>query len=66
MHIQILGELHLEIERATGHDESSTTMKFLFLYTILHGIGEIGWTVEARLFERLTIQLKLFKKVFFR
>ncbi|KAG6876118.1 hypothetical protein C0992_000914 [Termitomyces sp. T32_za158] len=66
MKIQILSDLHLEIERT-----SSTPGCEFYSYDIpvraenLALLGDIGWTVDDRLFEWLEVQLKLFKTVFF-
>ncbi|KAH0581699.1 hypothetical protein J132_00641 [Termitomyces sp. J132] len=66
MQIQILSDLHLEIERP-----SSTLGREFYYYDIpvraehLALLGDIGWTIDDRLFEWLEAQLKLFKTVFF-
>ncbi|KAI0061039.1 Ser/Thr protein phosphatase protein [Artomyces pyxidatus] len=66
MQIQIISDLHLEIERP-----GSEPGREFYHYNIpvraehLALLGDIGWTVEDRLFEWLEAQLKLFKTVFF-
>ena len=66
MYIQILSDLHLEIERH-GHGPGQE----FYYYDIpvraehLALLGDIGWTVDDRFFDWLKIQLKLFKVVYF-
>lgn len=66
MQIQILSDLHLEIERP-----NSEPGREFYHYDIpvraetLALLGDIGWTVEDRLFEWLRDQLRLFKTIFF-
>jgi UDP-2,3-diacylglucosamine pyrophosphatase LpxH len=66
MHIQVLSDLHLEIERqgyGPGHE--------FYHYDIpvraeqLALLGDIGWTMDDRFFEWLKTQLKQFKVVYF-
>ncbi|KAG6899946.1 hypothetical protein C0993_005069 [Termitomyces sp. T159_Od127] len=66
LQIQILSDLHLEIERPNGtpgcefyHYDIPVRAEHLAL------LGDIGWTIDDRLFEWLEAQLKLFKTVFF-
>ncbi|KAF9065039.1 Ser/Thr protein phosphatase protein [Rhodocollybia butyracea] len=66
MQIQILSDLHLEIERAT----TAPGQEF-YHYNIpansdtLVLLGDIGWTTEPRLFEWLELQLRKFQTIFF-
>ena len=66
MKVQILSDLHLEIER-TGAKEGEQ----FYTYDIparaehLALLGDIGWTVNDGLFDWLREQLKVFKTVFF-
>ncbi|KAI0061045.1 Ser/Thr protein phosphatase protein [Artomyces pyxidatus] len=66
MQIQILSDVHLEIER-----QGSPPGREFYHYEIpvraehLALLGDIGWTVEDRLFEWLEAQLTRFKTVFF-
>ncbi|OBZ73205.1 hypothetical protein A0H81_06951 [Grifola frondosa] len=66
MQIQILSDLHLEIER-----QGSAPGREFYHYEIpvraehLALLGDIGWTIDDRLFEWLRVQLKLFKTVYF-
>lgn len=66
MQLQILSDLHLEIERP-----GSAPGQEVYYYDIpvradhLALLGDIGWTVEPRLFIWLKDQLKLFKTIFF-
>ncbi|KAI0047035.1 Ser/Thr protein phosphatase protein [Auriscalpium vulgare] len=61
MQVQILSDLHLEIERPGSE---------FYQYDVpvraeqLALLGDIGWTVDGRFFEWLERQLKLFKTVF--
>ncbi|CAL1707210.1 unnamed protein product [Somion occarium] len=66
MQVQILSDLHLEIERQGGapgrefyHYDIPVRAEHLAL------LGDIGWTVDERLFQWLRDQLKLFKTVYF-
>ncbi|KAH0579970.1 hypothetical protein H2248_002790 [Termitomyces sp. 'cryptogamus'] len=66
MQIQILSDLHLEIERP-----NSTPGREFYHYDIpvqaphLALLGDIGWTIDDRLFEWLESQLKRFETIFF-
>lgn len=66
MQIQILSDIHLEIERQGGnpgqefyHYEIPVQAENLAL------LGDIGWTIDDRLFQWLKTQLKLFRTIFF-
>ncbi|KAJ3551208.1 hypothetical protein NM688_g4841 [Phlebia brevispora] len=66
MQIQILSDLHLEVERA-----NAPAGKEFYHYDIpvhcdnLALLGDIGWTMQDELFGWLKIQLQRFKTVFF-
>ncbi|OBZ71441.1 hypothetical protein A0H81_08769 [Grifola frondosa] len=66
MRVQVLSDLHLEIER-----QGSAPGQEFYHYDIpVHAdhlalLGDIGWTIDDRLFEWLRIQLRLFKTVYF-
>lgn len=63
MQIQILSDLHLEVERPGGQE--------LYCYDIpVHAetlalLGDIGLTAELKLFEWLELQLMKFRTIFF-
>ena len=66
MKIQILSDLHLEVERPAVVEGQ----EFYFYDIPVHAehlalLGDIGWTVQDELFDWLRAQLKLFKTVFF-
>lgn len=66
MQIQILSDLHLEIERLTfSPEEESYTYDFPVKAEMLALLGDIGCTVHEQLFEWLKVQLKRFTHVFF-
>lgn len=66
MQIQILSDLHLEFER-----QGSTLRREFYHYDIpvqaeyLALLGDIGCTIDDRLFDWLRVQLRLFKVIFF-
>ena len=66
MKIQILSDLHLEVERPAVVEGQ----EFYFYAIPVHAehlalLGDIGWTIQDEMFEWLRSQLKLFKTVFF-
>ncbi|THH26372.1 hypothetical protein EUX98_g7813 [Antrodiella citrinella] len=66
MRVQILSDIHLEIERS----DSKPGEEFYCYDIPVHAeqlalLGDIGWTLEDRLLIWLTEQLKKFKTVFF-
>lgn len=60
--IQLLSDLHLEIERSSS---PLYTYDFKASAPALALLGDIGWTRDDRLFKWLLLQLKHFKRVFF-
>ncbi|CCM00741.1 uncharacterized protein FIBRA_02781 [Fibroporia radiculosa] len=66
MRIQIVSDLHLEIER-----QGSPAGQEFYFYDIpvkaehLALLGDIGWSIDDRLFDWLRKQLELFKVVYF-
>ncbi|RDB21730.1 hypothetical protein Hypma_010882 [Hypsizygus marmoreus] len=60
--IQLLSDLHLEVER-----DSDELYRYDFPASApnLALLGDIGWTRDVRLFEWLEIQLSRFRRVFF-
>ena len=66
MQIQILSDLHLEIERVGAPPgQEFYTCDIPVCAENLALLGDIGWTIQDGLFEWLRIQLKLFRVVFF-
>jgi len=66
MQIQILSDLHLEVERSSSRPGE----EFYFYDIPVHAeylalLGDIGWTLEDRLLVWLREQLKKFKTLFF-
>ncbi|KAF8653548.1 hypothetical protein AX16_003911 [Volvariella volvacea WC 439] len=66
LRIQLLSDLHLEIERFPRED-SDDLYKYSFpaKAKMLALLGDIGWTRDDRLFEWIRIQLTKFKTIFF-
>ena len=67
MKIQILSDLHLEVERPAA----SSGQEFYFYDIPVHAehlalLGDIGWTMQDELFDWLSAQLKIFKTIFCR
>ena len=66
MRIQILSDIHLEIER-----QNSKPGEEFYIYDVpVHAeylalLGDIGWTVDDRLFVWIKQQLRNFKTIFF-
>lgn len=69
MRIQLLSDVHLEIERTPSVDGEGDIYKFNFDAaedaTALALLGDIGMTVDPRLFDWLGTQLKRFPLVLF-
>ncbi|EIM86675.1 Ser/Thr protein phosphatase protein [Stereum hirsutum FP-91666 SS1] len=68
MQIQILSDLHLEIERPSRTEPGQEFYHYDSIPVkaeTLALLGDIGWTVEPRLFEWLESQLKRFTTIFF-
>ncbi|KZT11876.1 Ser/Thr protein phosphatase protein [Laetiporus sulphureus 93-53] len=66
MQIQVLSDLHLEVERVGApRGEEFYTYDIPVCAEHLALLGDIGWTIQDELFDWLKIQLKLFKTVFF-
>jgi predicted phosphodiesterase len=63
MHIQILSDLHLEMGRQGYGPDYQYDIPVRAEYLAL--LGDIGSTLDDRLFEWLKTQLKLFKVVYF-
>lgn len=62
MDIQLLSDLHLEVERG---EQPLYTFDFPVCAPNLALLGDVGWTRDDRLFEWLDLQLLRFKLVFF-
>jgi len=62
--IQIISDLHLEIERPSSQDQPLYIYDFPVCAPNLALLGDIGWTRDERLFQWLEVQLSRFKKVF--
>jgi len=62
--IQIISDLHLEIERPSPHDQPLYIYGFPVCAPNLALLGDIGWTRDERLFQWLEIQLSRFERVF--
>ncbi|GBE87486.1 Ser/Thr protein phosphatase protein [Sparassis latifolia] len=66
MRIQILSDIHLEMERpgsAPGQEFYHYDIPVCAEHLAL--LGDIGWTVDERLFEWLRAQLRLFKTIYY-
>ncbi len=66
MHIQILSDLHLEIERqGSAPGEEFYSYDFPAESEMLALLGDIGCVIHSQLFDWLGAQLKRFSHVFF-
>lgn len=66
MHIQILSDLHLEVERPSARSgEEFYSYDVSVQSNTLALLGDIGWTMHDQLFDWLKLQLRKFELVFF-
>ncbi|KAG8996887.1 hypothetical protein FRB94_007986 [Tulasnella sp. JGI-2019a] len=65
--VQLLSDLHLEIEREGFGNDKESLYHYEFAATApnLALLGDIGWTRDPRLFTWLEAQLAIFERVFF-
>jgi hypothetical protein len=64
MHIQILSDLHLEME-CPGYPPGRETYDYDFPMQALALLGDIGCTLDERLFDWLRAQLRRFKVILY-